>query len=313
MSKKSPDRRSRRKKTKRKALSLGAGSGFFAAPLTLAALWVLLMAEPSAVFAGMVLSEKTELIGGPPVQGREAGTQERLSTTYLQGKKIRTETAERVWVMDFDKGLLITIHPSAKTYSEMSLKDLKEAQEQAMQRMSRLRVQMEEKMKSMPPEQREALRRQLDVWPQGISAEENPAKITVKPAGEQKTINGFACTAYEVYEDGDLATRYWLAPSVSTEAFDTYQQELSEWLGGAGPLGANRLKEWEHIRDKGFPIRVTRVKPIAGKVTFRREILKLEEKSLSESLFEPPKDYKRTDAPALPKFGAQPGKMPLTQ
>jgi hypothetical protein len=77
-----------------------------------------------------------------------------------------------------------------------------------------------------------------------------------------------------------------------------------------GPLGANRLREWEHIRDKGFPIKVTRVKPIAGKVSFNREILKVEEKSLDASLFQPPKDYKRTEAPAIPKLGAKPGQMP---
>ena len=89
-----------------------------------------------------------------------------------------------------------------------------------------------------------------------------------------------------------------------------YQKELSEWLEGMGPLGANRLREWEYIRDKGFPIKVTRVKPVAGKVSFDREILKVEEKSLAESLFVPPKDYKRTEAPALPNFGAKPGTMP---
>ena len=79
---------------------------------------------------------------------------------------------------------------------------------------------------------------------------------------------------------------------------------------GMGPLGVNRLREWEHIQGKGFPIKVTRLKPVAGKVVFNREIVKVEEKSLSESLFEPPKDYTRAEAPAFPKPGAQPGKMP---
>jgi hypothetical protein len=97
---------------------------------------------------------------------------------------------------------------------------------------------------------------------------------------------------------------------VSTKVFDQYQKELSEWLEGMGPLGANRLREWEHIRDKGFPIKVKRIKPIAGKVSFDREILRVEEKSLAASLFQPPKDYERTEAPAIPKLGAKPGTMP---
>ncbi len=276
-------------------------------PLALAAL---LLAVPSVGSAGLVLEEKTELVGGPPVQGQPPGVaRSRASTTYLEGKKIRTESEGHVWVMDFDKGLLITINPVAKTYTEMSLKDVKETQKQAMQWMETLRQQMEEKMKDMPPEQKEIMRKRLDSMPQGMLAEEKPAKITVKPTADKETINGFACKAYDVYEGDELATRYWLTTSVSTEVFDAYQEELKKWLEGMGPMGASRLQEWEHIRGKGFPIKVTRLKPIAGKAAFNREVLKVEEKSLSESLFQPPKDYTRTEAPALPTFGAQPGKM----
>lgn len=280
-------------------------------PWVLAVLAALLFAVPSVGSAGMVLEEKTELVGGPPMQGHPPGfARTRASTTYLEGKKIRTETEGHVWVMDFEKGLLITINPAAKTYTEMGLKDLKEAQKQAMQWMATLRQQMEEKMKDMPPEQKETMRKRLDSLPQGMAGEEKPAKITVKPTTEKETINGFACKAYDVYEGDELTTRYWLTSSVSTEVFDTYQEELKKWLEGMGPLGASRLQEWEYIRGKGFPIKVTRMKPIAGKAAFNREILKVEEKSLSESLFQPPKDYKRTEAPSLPTFGAQPGKMP---
>jgi hypothetical protein len=190
----------------------------------------------------------------------------------------------------------------------MTLQDLKAAQKQAMEWMGKLRAQMEERMKTMPPDQQEAMRKKLDSFPKGMLEEEKPAKVTVKATAEKKKINGFACQAYDVFEDGERTTRFWLAPSVSTEAFDTYQDELNKWLEGMGPLGANRLREWEHIRGKGFPVKVERIKPVAGKVAFNREILKVEEKSLSDTLFQPPKDYKRTEAPALPKFGAQPGK-----
>lgn len=272
---------------------------------------ILLIGLPTVGSAGMVLQEKTELVGGPPTKGQgQEGSRIRESITYLQGKKIRTETEGRIWVLDFEKGLLLTISTAAKTYTEMSLADLKEAQKQAIQWMDTLRAQMEERMKAMPPEQKAAMQKKLDSLPQGMSADEKPVKITVKATGEQKKINGYSCKAYDVYEDGEVTTQYWLAASISTEVFDAYQRELSKWLEGMGPLGVNRLQEWEHIQGKGFPIKVIRLKPIAGKVVFNREILKVEEKSLSESLFQPPKDYTRTEAPAFPKPGAQPGKMP---
>ncbi len=275
----------------------------------LAAVVILLALQPSVGSADMVLSEKTELVGG--MQGQQtAGKRSSESTTYLKGKKIRTETEGRIWVLDFDKDKLITINPADKTYTEMSLQDLKQAQKQAMEWMKSLRAQMEEKLKKMPPESREAMQKKLDSLPAGMFGDEKPAKITVKATGKKEKINGFPCQEYEVYEDGELSTQYWLAPSVSTQAFDAYQKELSEWLEGMGPLGANRLKEWEYIRDKGFPIKVTRVKPLAGKISFDREISKVEEKSLDASLFQPPEGYKRVEAPALPNFGAKPGNKP---
>lgn len=289
-------------------LSEARVSAFFR---SLPVLAILIVLHPSVGSADMVLSERTHVVGVPSAQGQmEASQKTRESTTYLQGKRIRTETEGRVWVLDFEKGMLITINPAAKTYTEMSLKDLKEAQKQAMEWMGGLRAQMEEKMKTMTPEAREAMQKKLDALPAGTFGEKKPAKISVKATGKKETINGFDCKEYEVYEDGNLTTQYWLASSVSTKAFDAYQKELSQWLEGMGPLGASRLREWEYIRDHGFPIKVTRVKPSVGEVSFDREILGVEEKSLDESIFQPPKDYNRTEAPTLPKFGAKPGKMP---
>jgi hypothetical protein len=304
-----------RKKMKPVSTPFLSGTRVSAFPWILPVLVILIALHPSVGSADMVLSERTSIVGAPPMQGQMASAQKRSgeSTTYLQGKRIRTETEGHIWVLDFARRVLMTINPTDKTYTEISLKDLKEAQKQAMEWMSSLRAQMEEKMKTMPPESRAAMQKKLDSMPAGMFEEEKPVKITVKATGKKETINGFACKEYEVYEDGNLATQYWLAPSVSTKAFDEYQKELSEWLEGMGPLGANRLREWEYIRDHGFPIKVTRVKPSVGQVTFDREILGVEEKSLDEALFQPPKDYKRTEAPALPKFGAKPGNMPPSE
>jgi hypothetical protein len=272
---------------------------------------ILIALHPSVSSADMVMHERTVLVGAPTMQAEMAVSQKsRESTIYLKGKRIRTETEGRTWILDFERGLLITIKPTDKTYTEISLKDLKEAQKQAMEWMKSLRAQMEEKMKTMTPEARAAMQKKLDSLPAGTFGEEKRGKISVKATGKKETINGFACEEYEAYEDGELTTRYWLAPSVSTKAFDEYQKELSHWLEGTGPLAANRLREWEHVRDHGFPIKVNRVKPDQGKLSFDREILRIEEKSLEQALFLPPKDYKRTEAPAFPKMGAKPGKMP---
>ena len=145
----------------------------------LAATLVLLITQPTVTLAGMVLKEKTELVGGAAEAQGAGSSQLRESTTYLQGKKIRTETASRVWVLDFDKGVLLTINPSAKTYTQMTLQDLRVAQEQAVEWMGTLRAQVEERMKTLPPEQQEAMKKKLASFPKGTFGEEKPAKITL--------------------------------------------------------------------------------------------------------------------------------------
>jgi len=153
-----------------------SGARFRAIAWAFAAVLILLMVQPSIGSAGTVLSERTQVVGGPQMQGPTAAdAQTRESTTYLQGKKIRTETEGRIWVLDFDKAMLITIDPSAKTYSEMSLEALKEAQKQAMEWIRTLRAQVEEKMKTMPPESREAMRKKLDSLPEAMFGGEETA------------------------------------------------------------------------------------------------------------------------------------------
>ncbi len=273
--------------------------------LALACLLVAWSTPPAS--AGMVIREKTVMMGTPGMPGgQQPGQKTRISTTYLQGKKIRTETGGRVFILDFDKGLLITVNPAKKIYTEMSLAELKKAQEQAMAWMGTLREEMEKKMQGMSPDQRAAMQKKLDSLPKGLFGDEKPAKITVKGTGKKKKIHGFPCKQYIVYEDGQATTEYWVTESVNTKIFDDYQKELGKWMAGMGPLGMNRLAEWDQMRGKGFPIKVVRLKPMFGKVSFDREVLSVEEKSLSKDLFTPPAGFTRKEAPKFPKMG-QPG------
>ena len=90
----------------------------------------------------------------------------------------------------------------------------------------------------------------------------------------------------------------------------SWKEELNEGLGDMGPLAGNRVEEWQHIREKGFPVRVNRVKPILGKISFNKEVLGVKEQSLSPDLFLPPEDYEMVKSPPMPPVGPR-GKMPV--
>lgn len=286
--------------------------GLYGSSCLLLLLTGLLLIPASDAFAGLVFDEKVEFVRpAGEAGGDRPSPRPRESTTYFQGKKVRTETKGHVYILDFEKKVMINLNPSTKTYSEMSLEDLKAAQNQAMEWMKNLRAQMVQNMEKLPPESRAEMQKKLDSLPQSMFEPQKPGKITVKATGKKEKINGFDCQLYEVFENGEKSADYWVTKSVSNKAFDMYQNRLGKWLEGMGPLAANRLEEWESVRDKGFPIRVIRLKPTMGQIAFNREILRVEEKSLSESLFKPPDDYRRVESPTLPKMGAKPPMPPM--
>ncbi|MEW6440219.1 MAG: DUF4412 domain-containing protein [bacterium] len=278
-----------------------SGSRFlFLSCLCFCLLAALCLPAPQETLAGMIIHEQTVFSGMPTPAGPQAAPpRTHSSVLYLQGKKLRSET-EKVFIVDFEAGKLLALTPEEKTYSEIGLDQLREAQKQAMQWIGSLREQMKKNLETMPPEKRAEMQKKIDMFPQDLGEQKKPSKITVRATGKEEKINGFPCKEYEILEDDQKTAVYWLTQAVSSKPFDVYQTEMGKWMGETAPLAGQRLQEWQHVRDKGFPIRIERIKPVLGKLLMSWEVKKVEEESLSESLFVPPKEYKRTEAPAMP-------------
>lgn len=260
-------------------------------------------------FAGMVIHEETAMTGMPTPPDAPAGTKNIRSTVlYLEGKKIRTETDKLVFILDFEAGKIVTLNPVAKSYTEVGLEQLREAQKQAVQWMANLREQMKKNLATLPPEKQAEMQKKIDALPQDLVQPEKPAKVSIKATGKGEKINGFPAREYELYEDGEKTALYWLTTEVSNKPFDLYQTELSKWMEGMASLGGDRLREWPHVRDQGFPVRIERIKPLMGKVLYTWDVKQVEEESIADSLFQVPEGYKRSETPALP--GGPPPALP---
>ena len=261
----------------------------------------LILSAPFA-FGGMVIKEKNEVRGDPSSSAKLSGeTKSREATTYLQGKKARIETEKQVVIIDFDKSRFLKLDPLNKTFTDVSLEEMKEAQKRTLKWLANLRKNMEEKLKALPPEKQESMREKMEAIPLLEPEDESrEIRFEVKSTGKRKKINGFECMEYEVYENGEKATIYWLTTSVPYKEFDAYQQEKRMWLKGSNPALLYRLNEWEHIREKGFPIKAIRIKPVMGKATFIQEVFQVENKKLAESLFQPPAEFKAKKTPPIP-------------
>ncbi len=261
------------------------------------------LADPAApdARAGMVLQEETILSGvTPPAGAQTPGQNKRLSVVYLEGKHARTETEKQVVILDFSTGKVFHLNTEAKTYSELTLEQIREAQKQAAQWMAHLKEQMKKDIEKAPPEKRAEMEKKMAALPPELAQPDKPVKISVRETGRKEQINGFPCQEVEILEDGQKAASYWLTKAVPGKEFETYQTEMAKWMEGVPAMGGERMREWPYVRDKGFPIRIERTKPVLGKILFTWEVKQVREESLSESLFRPPEDYTRTEAPPLP-------------
>lgn len=285
---------------------------------TVALFAVALLAAPAApgAWAGMVLQEETTLSGVTPPAGTRTPTlNTRLSVVYLDGKRIRTETEKQVVILDFTTGKVFHLNPEAKTYTELTLEQIREAQNQAAQWMVHLRDQMKKELEKAPPEKRAEMEKKMAALPPELSPPDKPVEISARETGRKERINGFPCREVEILENGQKRATYWLTDTVRGKEFETYQTEMTKWMEGVPPMGDERFLEWPYVRDKGFPIRIERTKPVLGKLLFTWDVKQVREESLSDSLFTPPEDYKKTDPPPLPGQARQPsqgaGSSPL--
>lgn len=213
----------------------------------------------------------------------ETGNQTGMEMTYfLKGKNTRIETkipnapeGSAVMLWDLEGGKIVTLMPSRKMYMTM---DIKAAAED-----------MKQVKKS-----------------QGQDDAEFP-KLT--PTGKQETIAGYTCEHWLMGEnqDVDMCVAKGLGyfgmggqsgggfASLKNLAFSPKMLEAA----AAHP-------EWVKFLNGGaFPLKLSAMKD--GKVAMTMEATRVEKKSLDDSLFVIPTDYKEFSMPNIPKMPAPPG------
>ena len=114
--------------------------------------------QGTTVSAGLVIEEKTDFIQHlSSSQTKSIPSQSRGTTTYIQGRKVRAESGNRVFILDFENNKAYNLNPTAKTYTELSIEQFRAAQKMALKWIQGLRKQMEEKLADLPPEKRKAM------------------------------------------------------------------------------------------------------------------------------------------------------------
>ncbi len=197
------------------------------------------------------------------------GTEVLQSVLYDRAK-------ERVYMVDH----------TSKQYLQM---DEERANELKVQ-IESMRAMMEERIKSLPEEQREMAEKMMD--------QQGPKKkpySEYSKTGENTEINGFESARYLVHEDGELARELWVAscPILGLskkevkclQSFSNLMAVVAETIGGS--LGGNNFFLIEET--DGLPVRT--IKYEYDKPKNVTELVSIEEYTVSDDFFGLPAGY----------------------
>ncbi len=285
----------------------------------------------SAVFVAMLLACSTSALLFPAsAMAAVTITTQRgasgITTVYADGDRLRIDSPARdpggrahVMIMDADGKRMVTLDESTKTYTELTEEDMKRVRG----RMDGMREQMEERMKSMPPEQRKKMEEMMagrgGMGVMGgpgamgrVGAAAKPREWTFEPLGQKKSVNGFSCEMYRVNVDGkpreEDCISPWSAGLVKREDFAGLQkfgEEMSrEFGGGEGEKSRGPFMRFD--KAPGIPISRVPLEP-DGKRGEEEQIKSIKRGAIPSSLFAIPAGFTKKDLPMGPKGPGGPG------
>jgi Domain of unknown function (DUF4412) len=211
-------------------------------------------------FTLLAVTAASLLVGGRAHAGvtlvmqRGANTQ---SVLYVDGDKMRMEnpgegSSQRATTVIVDAAgkRMLMVDEAAKTYTEITEADMKRFGAQLEAR----RAEMEERTKSMPPEQRKRIEDMM-----GGKAGK-PRELKFERMGDKKTINGFSCEMYHVLEDAtpkeEDCVAPWSASVLQRSDFEGLRKFAEDMAKSTGTMGSGGGRQMFEQFDKypGFPV-----------------------------------------------------------
>ena len=258
---------------------------------------VLAVAMPA--HAGWIIDQVVKM------KGVDGNSQQRL---FLQANRLKVTTTEgtrttQAMVMDLDAQTITQIDYTQRTFTTATAKEYADLMRQGFQAMGEQMGQMkelEEQLKSLPPEQRravEAMMKQMQQSAAGASKQPEdcvPDKVDVKSTGKRMTVAGYDASGYQVFSNGDFDSEVFIAPAITAareidpKKLERMVSEMMKALAQCPPRGRMFGSDpmWKLMKD-GYPVRSV------GKDGATTEVVKAESRSLGANEFEPPTGFAR--------------------
>lgn len=167
--------------------------------------------------------------------------------TYIDGATLCEDTEGDYTIIDMKTGQFTLVNHKAKTYAVSSVDEMKKTADA-------FKVQSEkamlENMKDVPPEYRDAYKKQM-----GLD-EGKKADVKIKKVGDEKAA-GFNATKYQVLSDNKLVEEVWISSDVPffDADFKKYSATLSETMSGFGGKDYTDDKAYVDLMKSGYPVK----------------------------------------------------------
>lgn len=191
-----------------------------------------------------------------------------------------------------DRQLMWILQPDERKYIQMD----KETIDQMSNQLSGVLAQMEEQMKKLPPEQREAFKRMMKGRIPNLEQAEPAPPPDIRATGESREISGYSCRGYDVFQNGNKVLEVWATSrsnvpgadnlnSVFDQLAEFYKSLTSNFAQFQTGFNFNVLAELD-----GFPIQMRNFQD--GQAKSEMQIQSISESPGSDDLFEVPPGYK---------------------
>lgn len=226
-----------------------------------------------------------------------------INKMYIDSDRLRMEVqnlgASQIVIFRQDKGLFWVITAKDKTYMEITKQDL-----QAMQaKMSEAKSMMDDKMKNLPPAQREMMEKMMKGrMPMAPGAA--TIKTTYKKVAAGAKVNQWVCAQYEGYREDkkvkEVWTTDWKSLGLTAETFNLMKNlgEFFEDFANEMAADYDRVgsEEWEKAQGyAGIPVKTLQYSD--GQLRSTTEITEVRQESLAASLFDLPAGLTKKEMP----------------
>jgi len=240
--------------------------------------------------------------------GPDGKTMSERQVSYFQGNKVKTVSRDGSYaILDLDKGTMTIVEPAKKEYSVTSIKQMVSSMEHGMK-------QLQDKFKSLPPEQRAMVEQMMGI------KKASPGMIKLKDTGETTKIAGYSGRKYVILNNGKPVAEYWVSrdlreailKEIDKSKMEDFEKAMNKLSAQGMPFAGSETREIialeQKIQKKGELLKeIHHPGSMSQTAGDSFEIVSVKKANISPSEFSIPAGFKKIPSHADKTFPAGPG------